>query len=242
MEDETAAPPPIPAFSPEPLPPPDDATPVPARNPLNPWISLWTRPRATMRQILAARPRRFVHRLVVLGWTAGMAQGLVMSDWGDRVPTSLLPVVFVLTAAFGSVVGLAFLYLNGLLLRVTGGWLEGQADAASVRAVLAWNQAVPSVWRLLLIPPWIAALGDETFHFRFRLERVLEPGFLLMLLVQGAVGLWQLLVLLQCLGEAHRFSAWRALGAVVLEVLILLAPVAILVLLWVGAGLPVPDM
>ena len=231
---------------PEPAAPPDVAAPAPEFPPpfteraakpprLNPWTTIWVKPRATMRQILEADPRRFVHRLVVLGWTAGMAQGLVLSDWGDWMPAAFLPVVFILTAALGSALGLILLYLNGTLLRLTGRWLDGRGDAVSVRAALAWCQAVPSVWRLLLIPSWIAVLGDETFHFRLEAERLLDPGFLLMLLVQVAVGVWQLVVFLKCLAEAHRFSGWRALSAVVLEVLILLAPFAILVLLWVGA-------
>jgi len=231
---DPAAPPTAPAPAPEPAPPLAERAVLPQAPRLNPWIAIWVRPRATMRQILETDPRRFVHRLVAIGWTAGMAQGLVLSDWGDAVPAVFLPVVFVLTAALGSALGLVLLYLNGFLLRLTGRWLEGQGDAVSIRAALAWCQAVPSIWRLSLIPPWIAALGGEAFHFRFEVERLFEPVFLLMLLIQVAVAAWQLVVFLKCLGEAHRFSAWRALSAVVLEVLILLAPFAILVLIWVG--------
>ncbi len=33
--------------------------------PLNPWFSIWVQPRATMRQVLDANPRRIVHRLAL---------------------------------------------------------------------------------------------------------------------------------------------------------------------------------
>ncbi len=52
-----AAPPP-----PVPPPPPPVVTPP---EPLNPWFSIWVQPRATMRQVLDANPRRMVHRLAL---------------------------------------------------------------------------------------------------------------------------------------------------------------------------------
>ena len=130
---DPAAPPTAPAPAPEPAPPLAERAVLPQAPRLNPWIAIWVRPRATMRQILEADPRRFVHRLVAIGWTAGMAQGLVLSDWGDAVPAVFLPGVFVLTAALGTALGLILLYLNGFLLRLTGRWLEGQGDAVSIR-------------------------------------------------------------------------------------------------------------
>ena len=50
-----AAPPPA-------IPPPPPPVVIPPE-PLNPWFSIWVQPRATMRQVLDANPRRMVHRL-----------------------------------------------------------------------------------------------------------------------------------------------------------------------------------
>ena len=35
--------------------------------------------------------------------------------------------------------------------------------------------------------------------------------------MQLILGVWAVVVMLKCLGEAHRFSAWRALGAFILS-------------------------
>ena len=60
-----------------------------------------------------------------------------------------------------------------------------------------------------------------------------NPGLLLgrlALLVLGlCLSLWQIVIKLKCLAEAHRFSAWRALGSAVLACLLVVTTASILV-------------
>jgi hypothetical protein len=49
------------------------------------------------------------------------------------------------------------------------------------------------------------------------------------------LGAWSFVVTLKCLGEVHRFSAWRALGSIV--VLILAIAVVIFVLIMAGVSI-----
>jgi hypothetical protein len=44
------------------------------------------------------------------------------------------------------------------------------------------------------------------------------------------IGLWGFAISLKCLGEAHAFSAWRALGALILAAFIVIVPIGLVVL------------
>ena len=55
---------------------------------LNPWFTIWTRPRATMRSILDTDPK---HMVMVLAMLAGFAQALDKASLrhvGDWLPVS----------------------------------------------------------------------------------------------------------------------------------------------------------
>src|SRR5439155_17205593 len=109
---------------------------------LNPWVSLWLRPRPTMRQILDTDPRRMVVPLVLL---YGVLSGLTIATFPalpEFVPRAIVGAVGVVVLPL---LGLVALYLGGFLLRLTGGWLEGQGDAVAVRCALAWS-CVPGLW------------------------------------------------------------------------------------------------
>jgi len=60
--------------------------------------------------------------------------------------------------------------------------------------------------------------------------------FGLLQLAQTLVGLWGFLISLKCIGEAHRFSAWRALGAFVVAGLMVAVPVGLLMLAVQASG------
>jgi Yip1 domain len=195
--------------------------------PLDPWISIWTRPRATLRQILDGDPRRSVFRLAALGGVAGALKLATSPGIGDSHPPAMIAPLAVLG---GALCGVFFLFLFTGLVRLTGSWLGGSGRSEEIRAALAWGY-VPSIWGLLLWLPRAALLGQETF-------RSVPPGiegnppaslfFGLLELLQALIGFWGLLIALKCVGEAHRFSAWRAFAALALAGLILGVPLGLI--------------
>jgi hypothetical protein len=241
----TDAPPPWPpAVPPEPVADPVAATPppvappvVPAGEPLNPWLSIWTRPRATIRQILDTNPRTWVHALAVFG---GIAELLFAPIPAVRPLLDISPAtMLVFKCLAGVAVGLIGLYLGSFVVWLTGRWLGGRGNFVEVRAASAWPNVL-SLWGALLWLPMVAYLGLEAF--RLNTEPMLDDPVGMMLVapaqILGAViAVWKFIVILKCLGEAHRFSAWRALGAALLGGLLLLIPIAILCGIAIGLGL-----
>jgi len=220
-----------PVVTPPPIVPPHLAG---AAEPLVPWISIWTRPRATLRQILDDDPRRFLFRLAALG---GIADGMglvVGSGLGDTLSPAWCLAIALVGGALG---GILILFISTGLILVGGRWLGGRGGTTQVMAAVAWSN-VPEVWGLLLWLPRAALLGDEVFRAAPSRIEDNPPAALffgLLLLAQRLFGLWGFVVALKCIAEAHSFSAWRALWTLVLVAL--LAGVPLVLLMFVAQAL-----
>jgi hypothetical protein len=221
----------IPGPPPVPTPPP-----LPAAARVTPWFSIWTAPRPTLRAILAgAGPRRILPIAALLGISQALGAA-VSRPLADTVPAGRLLAGALL---LGPPIGVLWIHIMGFLVRLTGRWLGGRADAAAVRTALAWS-SVPLAWGLLLWLPRAALLGDELFHpvpAGIEGHAPSEALFGLLVLLEAAIRIWALVAGAKCVGEAHRFSAWRAVGAFLLAGLILALPLGALAAVAVALGL-----
>ena len=185
----------------------------------NPWISIWTEPRATIRYLVSTDPGRSVVALAVLG---GIAQSLSQAiDQGLGEELSI-PMILLFAAGFGSIAGLLALYLGSYLVQWTGRWIGGEGSLPKIRTALGWAN-VPMVVHLgftfLLIP----VLGQVLFLTEESKVQSLGAGgamaFLLYGLAAMVLGIWSFVILLKGLGEVQGFSAWKAWGNLVLALL-----------------------
>ncbi|HRT05069.1 MAG TPA: YIP1 family protein [Kiritimatiellia bacterium] len=191
---------------------------------LNPWFSMWLHPRRTIRQIVATNPDRLVLLLAALG---GIVQGFVNAESKSSGDKMSLATVLLISLIVGPLMGVFGLWLSGLLLRWTGGWIGGQADSRRIRSALAWSQ-VPSIWSLLLWIPAILLFGAELFTKATPIidaSSMLSGLYLVFSLGTTVIGIWSFVVFLHSLGEVQGFSAWRALLNGILAMLVVLIPI-----------------
>jgi len=201
---------------------------------LNPWISMWTKPRATIRQIVAADPRRLVLALAAI---AGISEGFdVASNAREFLDARILPEALSLAAVSGAILGICGLYVCAAVVRWTGLWIGGQASALHIRAAIAWS-SLPVVWIAPLWLPMAALYGQELFTNKApALDATLggQPAMALSLLCFYLAGfvaeLWAFVLLLKSLGQVQGFSAWKALGNLILAALLLCLAVFVLVI------------
>ncbi len=190
---------------------------------LNPWFSIWTRPRATMRTILDTDPTRMVVLLAMIGGISNALDNASARSLGD---TWALPSIFVLAAIGGSIAGLIEVYLGGLIMRWTGRWIGGQGSLGEIRAAIAWSN-VPLIWALLLWIPSLALYGEEMFLSEApRMDANWVPAILLGI-ADVVVLVWWFFVYLECLGETQGFSAGKALGNTLLTTLVVTLPIIV---------------
>jgi Yip1 domain len=192
----------------------------------NPFLTIWTRPRSTIRGIVNTNPDFRVLPIAIAGGMLEVLQLESMVFAGDQL--TVLPIVLI-AVVLGPPVGLILLYAGAWIVEMSCRLLGGQADSSEVRSALAWS----SVPFLATIPLWIlrlACLGRELFT----LDKPSLSGqpalayFLAATVVPELIlSVWWMLVTVKALGEVQRFSAWRALSSM----LLLLSPVIVLIVI-----------
>jgi hypothetical protein len=184
----------------------------------NPFLTIWTRPRATIRGILNKNPSLHVTSIAAIGGILDSLSRATQQYLGDRLS---LPTILLIALAVGPVIGLIWLYVGAFPVGLTGRWLGGRAGPEEIRAAIAWS-LVPV---LATIPVWIiqlALVGREMFT---SLTPVLDSKPLLNLLLMATapleigLAIWSFVILLKAVGEAQRFSAGKALGSILLGIL-----------------------
>jgi signal peptidase I len=171
---------------------------------------VWFRPRNTIERIVASNPRRHVLPLAALGTMSAAVIHLLNAG----AATELLDWrIIAIVALVGAALGIANLYLTGLLFSWCGRILGGRAAAVDVRAAFAWG-AVPSVAGLAICLAVLAVLslsgGADVSRSASR------TTFIALQASMGVLGLWTLIATMLMLGRVHRFGFWRTVLCVVL--------------------------
>jgi len=182
---------------------------------LNPWFSIWTKPRDTIQKIVDEDPYKFVIFLAAL---SGFYEQLHQATGNSQGDSWSLPTILLFAVFAGSIMGIIVLYIWSALLRWTGKWIGGKASPENIRAAVAWS-SVPKLWGLALWIPALAILGEEVFTSdTSMLEET--PALLYMAFVFAAIWvttwIWAFIVFLKCLGQVQGFSAWKAMGNTIL--------------------------
>ena len=199
---------------------------------LNPWTSIWLRPRATIQHIVDTELEKHVVALAAL---SGIAQALDNASGRSLGDSLAFPVVLGLAFILGPILGLIGVYLWAWLLRWTGRWLEGQATLPQLRTAIAWGSVpmiaagVPLLVMLFLIGPELFTENTPRLDARPTLAIVV----LGLIVVQVILTLWGIVTLLKTVAQVQGFSVWRAFVNNA-------APLLIIVAAGIGAAVVVP--
>jgi hypothetical protein len=184
------------------------------------FLTIWTKPRATIRQIVYIDPTQHVLLLAALAGIGSAFSRAYMrmapENLGDF--TSLLAISLI-AGPIGGIIGL---YFVGAILRMTGSWLGGRADAEDVRAAVAWSY-VPTIFYSILFIPAELLLFFMSSRDTDPFLDVLWLGFDLFD-IAAAIGLtvWSFVILINCIAEVHKLSGRRALATVLMPGLFVL--------------------
>src|ERR1700730_5051251 len=197
---------------------------------ISPFFSIWTEPRATIRRIADSDPTRHVLTLAAIG----PALNSLISQWsavinGTAHPSVPWPLWVAFNVAIQAAFGILFLYIFAAVFRWSGSLLGGTATNVEVRAALAWSQVPAIVGEIILLFALFAGVPmPKMLPGRLPL---IDPAFYKVMVVEGVLGIWGFIISLKCVGEVHRFSAWRAFVA------ILIPPIIMLVIVGLGVFL-----
>ncbi|MDA8021017.1 MAG: YIP1 family protein [Thermoanaerobaculia bacterium] len=205
----------------------------PAETPeeLNPFKTVWIRPRETVRWLTATNPELHV---VLLACIAGIGSSLDRASLRNVGDTTPVPVIVTIACLVGPLGGLITLWAGSHLIRLSGSWIGGVGNRVHIKTAMAWA-LVPAIAALPLWIPQLALFGSEMFTAKTpRLDASpwLWIPFLGIGLVEIVLGVWNIVLLCKMVAEVQGFrSAWRGLANVVLAAAIILVPLVVLVII-----------
>lgn len=187
-------------------------------NQTNPWLEIWKNPRKMMAERLRKDPHSWVLPLAIIN---GLVSGVswVISLWtkypqaGEYKNGFVIALIIIL----GAVLGVISLYLISWLYKVTGKWLKGKGNFTDVKCAVGWSY----------YPYIVAALFGILNTLTVRIPFL----GLLFGLISVVLMVWAFVISLKLLGEAHGFSAWRALATVFITIVLIFIVVLIIALI-----------
>jgi hypothetical protein len=197
---------------------------------ITPFLTIWTAPRATIRRIVDTDPKRNVIALAATGSAIGALAGQWSKAMQNNANLSVLwPLWVAFSVAIQAALGVLFLFILGAVFKWSGSLIGGVASRVEVRAALAWSQVIGIVAEIVLLISVL--MGIPIPHQTPGTIPQIDPAFYKVLFVEGILAFWGFIVSLKCVGEVHRFSAWRALAAMLIPPLIALVGIGFIVFL-----------
>jgi hypothetical protein len=200
----------------------------------NPFLTIWTRPRATIRGIVDTNPLLHVVPLAMAGGVVQTIDRAVQRNAGDVLS---LPAIIALAVFLGPIGGLIGLFVGGWFTRTAGRWLGGHATPEQVRAAIAWS-FIPGLATIPILIVQIGFFGRDLFT-QSKLTVDSDSFLTVVLMVTGVLevvlGIWSFVILLKCVGEVQGFSAWKAFGSFILIGLVIFVPIMLLVILFLAS-------
>ncbi|MCK5632970.1 YIP1 family protein [bacterium] len=185
---------------------------MPKKLKINPWISIWTKPRETIKEIVRFNPN---YRLLFLSTIVGFFSLLgIAQQWnlGEKLSFfSIIISVIILAPLFGYIT----FSISSWFVFFTGKLLKGQARCKEIRAAIAWSN-VPLIVSCLL---WILFLGVySALAFKMPIKKLeLDIFIFFALLVQLVISIWIIVIYVNALAEVQKFSILSAIFNIILS-------------------------
>jgi hypothetical protein len=187
--------------------------------PANPWLSIWMKPRETIRAIVDTDPERYI---ILIAMLSGIAPALNRASSNNAGDDSSLGVMILLALVVGAISGVILLYIGGALLNWVGNALGGEAEAVETSAAIAWA-SIPIIFGMVMWVPEFALYGQDLFRsYAPRISNNPVP-LLLMGTIEMITWLWAIGLLVACLSEVQRFSVWEAIVTLLISGAVLFA-------------------
>ncbi|MDF2927568.1 MAG: hypothetical protein K0R57_6482 [Paenibacillaceae bacterium] len=197
----------------------------------NPWLSVWVRPRKTVRAFLdSAEPEKGMIPIAMLSGIINALNRASVRNLGDDTGLLSIFVVAILGGAFFGIIGL---YLGSAIIKITGGWIGGQGEYSELRAAFTRGINVPTVLIGTLWVPELLLFGADMFTSEMPSlagSPVLYAIYCFFILLELVFGVWGFIISMKSIGEAHRFSAVKAFWSVLIPGGILLGILVVFML------------
>lgn len=188
----------------------------PAASPLNPWLSIWIKPRKTIRQIVKTDPTRYVTILAAL---AGVSQVFTEASNEHVGDTATLAFIMATALIAGPFVGLISLHLGAAVVRWVAEQFKGRATTVELRAAIAWA-AIPAIINLVILIVEISMFGVEIFSTATPQVEANVVLSTVLFVIDAVLAVWAVVLLVACLSAVSHVSTWVGLMLAIVPIFI----------------------
>ncbi|NGX51538.1 MAG: hypothetical protein K1060chlam2_01407 [Chlamydiae bacterium] len=182
---------------------------------LNPWLTIWVKPRKTIRAIIDSDVN---HGLIFLSAIYGFQYLLQVAQFLSTGRDTSLWITLSLALVLSIPMGYLLFNAGSFFLFLLGKLIKGKGSFKEVRAATFWS-TVPMI---VSVAMWIILLithGNSLFVVGYErgLTQVGMGVNIVTAIIQLVVAVWAFIIFLHALGEVQGFSAWMALLNTVLS-------------------------
>ncbi len=185
----------------------------------NPWLTIWTEPRATIAQIVKINPNRSLWWLAAIYGLSSLFNLFQSMALGNSVKVIGIVILAIIIAPIYGYI--SFWIWSGFVYWI-GKLFKGQATFKAVRASYAWS-CVPII---VNIPLWflmIGVFGQKVFMSMQDPNQMPAHMFVLLAIsiVKVIVFIWALVIFINALSEVQKYSVVRSILNIVLSGVVL---------------------
>ncbi|MFD1032096.1 YIP1 family protein [Metaplanococcus flavidus] len=179
---------------------------------INPFLSVWTQPKETVRQFIKHNKLGYSMVLVSLAGIGGVITGLQDSGW--FLDLSLAFWIFGILIV-GIVSGFLNLGLNSLLYTLIGKLYGGHGKLRDM-AIAVGPAMVPQIFVLPVLIIYILIYGERFFAAPadFSFTSIPLGASLLLTLLIAVASIWSIVITSKAIGVVHEFSSMRGFGVI----------------------------
>jgi len=170
---------------------------------LNPWMTMWTNPRKTIREIVNISPKKGMFILACifgLQYLLSLAHSMSL---GQNYSPLVILIASLVCAPF---IGYFWFYVFSGCVYWTGKLFKGQSQFFQILSSVAWS-AIPYILNVLM---WFIFLATSTFTVF--VQQTEGFTFFFINLISLITAIWSLILVLKCIKEVQDFSYWKSIG------------------------------
>lgn len=195
---------------------------------LNPFLSIWTQPKETVRQFIDHNKLGFSMLLVSIAGIGGVITSLQDSGWFLDLSPALLAIGILIA---GILSGFLNLGLNTLLYTGIGKLYGGHGKLRDM-AIAIGPMMIPQIFLLPVLVIYIVIYGQLFFTAppEFSFTSIPLGAYLLLMLLTAIASIWSIVISSKAIGVVHGFSSLRGFGVFMTIVGIVILIVLIIVI------------
>jgi len=183
----------------------------------NPWLSMWTEPRKTIRGIITTDPSKQMLALCIVYGFPIMIHMARFFSAGTNFSMWTILLLSLLLSPIAGFIGISF---TSALVYWTGKWINGKSKYKELRSAVAWSN-VPTVVTCITWVILALSLGQGLFMAGFYAEEMPLATLATFLFgLQVIASIWSFVIFLIALSEVQKFSILRAIANVVIPFII----------------------